>query len=108
MNSVGYAVKYPVRHGIVEDWDLMEHYWEHCIFKYLRVEACHRPCVSWACAECACIDILVLMGDRVTCMVEFTMPTPHLFGRVPIDYWRAFDSFACVDMSRSHPNITSC
>jgi actin-related protein 3 len=38
MNSTGYAVKYPVRHGIVEDWDLMEHYWEHCIFKYLRVE----------------------------------------------------------------------
>ena len=68
MNSIGYAVKYPVRHGIVEvradqcfcyqcrhvncrltvcaypslasiqDWDLMEHYWEHCIFKYLRVE----------------------------------------------------------------------
>ena len=34
----GYSVKYPVRHGIVEDWDLMEHYWEHCVFKYLRVE----------------------------------------------------------------------
>ncbi|EGT41882.1 hypothetical protein CAEBREN_01871 [Caenorhabditis brenneri] len=33
-----YTVKYPIRHGIVEDWDLMERYWEQCIFKYLRAE----------------------------------------------------------------------
>jgi len=33
-----YAVKYPVRHGLVEDWDLMEKFLEHCIFKYLRAE----------------------------------------------------------------------
>ena len=46
MGSSGYAVKYPVRHGIVEDWDLMEHYWEHCIFKYLRVEV---GCVARVC-----------------------------------------------------------
>ena len=30
--------KYPVRHGLVEDWDLMEKFLEHCIFKYLRAE----------------------------------------------------------------------
>jgi actin-related protein 3 len=36
--SVGYSVKYPIRHGIVEDWDLMEKYWEQCIFKYLRCD----------------------------------------------------------------------
>jgi len=38
--SIGnpYAVKYPVRHGLVEDWDLMEKFLEHCIFKYLRAE----------------------------------------------------------------------
>ncbi len=29
---------YPIRHGIVEDWDLMERFWEQCIFKYLRAE----------------------------------------------------------------------
>ena len=29
---------YPIRHGIVEDWDLMERYWEQCIFRYLRAE----------------------------------------------------------------------
>ena len=36
--SLGYSVKYPIRHGIVEDWDLMEKYWEHCLFKYLRCD----------------------------------------------------------------------
>lgn len=29
----GYSVKYPVRHGLVEDWDLMERFLEQCIFK---------------------------------------------------------------------------
>ena len=33
-----YASKYPIRHGVVEDWDLMERFWEQCIFKYLRAE----------------------------------------------------------------------
>ena len=35
---MGYAAKYPIRHGMVEDWDLMERFWEQCIFKYLRAE----------------------------------------------------------------------
>ena len=34
----GYGVHYPVRHGQVEDWDLMEKFWSQCIFKYLRAE----------------------------------------------------------------------
>eukprot|EP00056_Hartaetosiga_gracilis_P000169 m.36555 g.36555 ORF g.36555 m.36555 type:complete len:412 (+) comp10097_c0_seq2:198-1433(+) len=38
MNTPGYATKYPVRHGVVEDWDLMEKYMEQAIFKYLRAE----------------------------------------------------------------------
>uniref|UniRef100_A0A914C982 Actin-related protein 3 n=1 Tax=Acrobeloides nanus TaxID=290746 RepID=A0A914C982_9BILA len=37
-SAANYMVKYPVRHGIVEDWDLMERFWEQCIFKYLRAE----------------------------------------------------------------------
>lgn len=37
-NAPGYSVKYPIRHGIVSDWDLMEKYWEQCIFKYLKCE----------------------------------------------------------------------
>jgi len=36
--ATGYQVKYPIRHGIVENWDLMEKYWEQCIFKYLKCE----------------------------------------------------------------------
>lgn len=34
----GYGTMYPIRHGVVEDWDLMERFWEQCIFKYLRAE----------------------------------------------------------------------
>lgn len=37
-DASGYAIKYPVRHGLVEDWDLMERFLEQCIFKYLRAE----------------------------------------------------------------------
>uniref|UniRef100_A0A8B9L003 Actin related protein 3 n=1 Tax=Astyanax mexicanus TaxID=7994 RepID=A0A8B9L003_ASTMX len=33
--SVSY---WPIRHGIVEDWDLMERFMEQVIFKYLRAE----------------------------------------------------------------------
>lgn len=34
----GYGVHYPVRHGLIDDWDLMEKYWQQCLFKYLRTE----------------------------------------------------------------------
>ena len=30
--------QWPIRHGIVDDWDLMERFWEQAIFKYLRSE----------------------------------------------------------------------
>ncbi|XP_041467075.1 actin-related protein 3 [Lytechinus variegatus] len=38
IDKPNYATKYPVRHGIVEDWDLMERFLEQSIFKYLRAE----------------------------------------------------------------------
>uniref|UniRef100_A0A8W8L1K4 Actin-related protein 3 n=1 Tax=Magallana gigas TaxID=29159 RepID=A0A8W8L1K4_MAGGI len=38
VNATGYSVKWPIRHGIVEDWDLMERFLEQAIFKYLRSE----------------------------------------------------------------------
>lgn len=38
VDKPGYATKWPIRHAIVEDWDLMERFWEQCIFKYLRAE----------------------------------------------------------------------
>ena len=37
-NVPGYATKYPIRQGVIEDWDLMERFWEQCIFKYLRAD----------------------------------------------------------------------
>jgi len=33
-----YDVKYPLRHGIVEDWDLMERFMSRCIYKQLRAD----------------------------------------------------------------------
>lgn len=37
-NQKAYALSYPVRKGQIEDWDLMERFWEQAIFKYLRAE----------------------------------------------------------------------
>ena len=33
-----YSVNYPIKHGVVENWDNMERLWQRCIFKYLRCE----------------------------------------------------------------------
>ena len=37
-NAKTYQVDGPIRHGIVDNWDHMERFWEQCIFKYLRAE----------------------------------------------------------------------
>ncbi|KZS94247.1 Actin/actin-like protein [Sistotremastrum niveocremeum HHB9708] len=37
-NSKTYSVHYPIRHGMIDNWDHMERYWEQSIFKYLRAE----------------------------------------------------------------------
>jgi actin-related protein 3 len=36
--SKTYTTQNPIRHGQVDNWTNMEHYWEHCIFRYLRCE----------------------------------------------------------------------
>eukprot|EP00163_Fabomonas_tropica_P009616 TRINITY_DN19434_c0_g1_i1.p1 TRINITY_DN19434_c0_g1~~TRINITY_DN19434_c0_g1_i1.p1 ORF type:complete len:414 (+),score=125.11 TRINITY_DN19434_c0_g1_i1:131-1372(+) len=36
--SQTHTVHYPIRHGIIDNWDHMERYWQHCIFKYLKCE----------------------------------------------------------------------
>lgn len=33
-----YQLNYPMKHGLVENWNNMEKYWEQCLFKYLRCE----------------------------------------------------------------------
>jgi len=37
-NAHTYSVSYPIRHGQIDNWDLMEKFWQRCIFKYLRCE----------------------------------------------------------------------
>ncbi|RKO85094.1 hypothetical protein BDK51DRAFT_3843, partial [Blyttiomyces helicus] len=37
-NAKTYNLSYPVRHGQVESWDLMEKFHQACIFEYLRCE----------------------------------------------------------------------
>jgi actin-related protein 3 len=32
------VLRYPIRHGIVENWDMMEKTWQQCLYKYLRVD----------------------------------------------------------------------
>jgi len=32
---LNYNIDYPIRHGIVENWDTMEKYWQRCIYQYL-------------------------------------------------------------------------
>lgn len=38
LDAPNYTVKWPIRHGVVDDWDLMERFWEQTVFKYLRAE----------------------------------------------------------------------
>ena len=36
--DVARTLSHPIRHGQVESWDLMESYWQHCFFRYLRCD----------------------------------------------------------------------
>jgi len=33
-----HAVNYPIRHGLIENWDSMERLWQRCMFDYMRCE----------------------------------------------------------------------
>ena len=33
-----YGVNFPIRHGLIENWDNMERLWQRCFFDYLRCE----------------------------------------------------------------------
>jgi len=35
VKPTGYNFDYPIRHGIVDNWDNMEKYWQRCIYQYL-------------------------------------------------------------------------
>jgi len=36
---------YPIEHGIIEDWDMMEKIWHHCFYNELRVIPSEHPCL---------------------------------------------------------------
>lgn len=36
--SSTYALNYPIRHGLIENWDNMEKLWHRCFYDHLRVE----------------------------------------------------------------------
>jgi len=35
---LNYNIDYPIKHGIVENWDTMEKYWQRCIYQYLSCD----------------------------------------------------------------------
>eukprot|EP01035_Chromulina_nebulosa_P055162 gene55162-75589_t len=37
-NSTTHQINYPIRHGLVDNWDNMERLWQRCLFEYLRCE----------------------------------------------------------------------
>jgi len=54
------VTQWPIRHGIVEDWDLMERFLEQAIFKYLRAEPeDHYFLLVWWC----CLFFLLCLLD---------------------------------------------
>ncbi len=49
-------VNYPIRHGLIENWNNMERLWQRCIFDYLRVEPEEHffLLVRWLCMAIGC------------------------------------------------------
>lgn len=35
---LNYNIDYPIRHGIVDNWDNMEKYWQRCIYQYMSAD----------------------------------------------------------------------
>jgi actin-related protein 3 len=38
LSGANMGLEYPIRHGIVENWDHMEKYWQRCIYQYLKCD----------------------------------------------------------------------
>jgi len=37
-HAKSYQLNYPIRHGLIENWNNMEKLWQRCYYDYLRVE----------------------------------------------------------------------
>jgi len=62
--------QWPIRHGIVEDWDLMERFLEQAIFKYLRAEPEDH---YFLLVLSIFISIICILLTLVTCRYSFTV-----------------------------------
>eukprot|EP00479_Gromia_sphaerica_P013630 TRINITY_DN76_c0_g1_i6.p1 TRINITY_DN76_c0_g1~~TRINITY_DN76_c0_g1_i6.p1 ORF type:complete len:367 (-),score=92.57 TRINITY_DN76_c0_g1_i6:207-1307(-) len=40
-----YTIGYPIQHGLIDDWDNMEKYWQRCIYQYLRADPEEHFCL---------------------------------------------------------------
>ena len=38
-------IQYPIKHGIVLNWDQMSQIWHHCFYNELRVTPSEHPCL---------------------------------------------------------------
>lgn len=47
-----YNVDYPIRHGIIDNWDNMEKYWSRCIYQYLCCDPEEHYCLLVRAASC--------------------------------------------------------
>ena len=70
---MNYNVDYPIRHGIVDNWDNMEKYWQRCIYQVSRshtnsIEAKRKPRRIPHEASNALADLGVLLLSVAACM----------------------------------------
>ncbi|XP_072820209.1 actin-related protein 3B isoform X2 [Vicugna pacos] len=66
-----YATKWPIRHGIIEDWDLMERFMEQVIFKYLRAEPeDHHFLMAEGYVIGSCIKHIPIAGRDITYFIQ--------------------------------------
>ena len=55
IRSSTHTVDYPIRHGLIENWDDMERLWQRCFFDYLRCEPEVRKSVFMISAQAVVI-----------------------------------------------------
>ncbi|XP_004860406.1 actin-related protein 3B isoform X3 [Heterocephalus glaber] len=66
-----YATKWPIRHGIIEDWDLMERFMEQVVFKYLRAEPeDHYFLMAEGYVIGSCIKHIPIAGRDITYFIQ--------------------------------------
>nr|XP_045016911.1 actin-related protein 3B isoform X3 [Jaculus jaculus] len=66
-----YATKWPIRHGIIEDWDLMERFMEQVVFKYLRAEPeDHYFLLAEGYVIGSCIKHIPIAGRDITYFIQ--------------------------------------